>query len=63
MPRVKRTSVKICLRAKATWYGEKKKPHNIVLTDTSWEKLQSLATQEKIMPSEYLERWLRQIDL
>ncbi|MBD2033903.1 hypothetical protein H6F76_02395 [Leptolyngbya sp. FACHB-321] len=61
MPRVKRTPVKICLRAKASLYGELKKPHNIVLTDTAWERLKSLATQQNIKPSEYLERWLRQI--
>lgn len=40
-------------------YGEKKKPHNISLTDTAWDRLAVLADLAGVSRSEFVERLSR----
>ncbi|ADZ31530.1 hypothetical protein PaVLD_ORF023R [Planktothrix phage PaV-LD] len=40
-------------------YGEKKKPHNLSLTDTAWERLDKLAALLGVSRSEFVERLSR----
>ena len=44
------------------FYDEKKENHMVVLTPTAWTKLHTLAIDEGLSISEYLERLIRKID-
>ncbi len=42
-------------------YSEKKTRHNLLITPSSWQKLQRFAQNNGLSLSEYVEQWIRSL--
>lgn len=50
------------MRGVPVYYDELKKLRSVNLTDTAWGILRTKSLEKEISISEYIERWVREID-